>query len=585
MKRQRVDNVGNQTAFRSFTITNGNGLPHSTVPGFSFDQLMSYVDPHPEVTPNAWRKALDRPSQMAFYYQLDLRCETPSIVKAVRVRPEKIENGQKSRLIPTVFIRQQKLAASYVQTVLGKSHLGQIEDLIRLLEHVGAIVPDSEETEEENGENWAPINQSIDQAAESSSEGINQSIELAAESSSEGTENGIGVSNLFRQVLHTDSNDTDEDVAALGVPNGLTTNGSQAGTFNSRGSERERETTPDHSQNGDGSDGDANGMGHGDRDKRSDSDADGEDGSVASTAATKTTKRKRGKNAKVVKPVFFSSPESSQSRTKQHEALVTAPEEQSVHRIRTLPVSQRPEPEGDAEYLPDDASSSCAGSDDHRSTRRSKRKRQQKPKGPRVSLDRASQDGSTRQRPEPPTAEALVSLRGRCSYLENTLDRLQFHLKNPAVVPPAYTSMFDVTSPWYFEEAGPDKVELHPGTNIYVDNGCLELVAHFVELGVNRYVWFLMQRVLGGEGGVRRLASIKEMEILSAEVDGKRSPKKFCERILGPAVFSALETHVRTVISTTRGGDPSNMPPSLAGELGFKLDDWMRKQRERWGKK
>ncbi|OWA53285.1 hypothetical protein BV898_17718 [Hypsibius exemplaris] len=165
MKRQRVSNAGNQAAFRISSTASAHPRTAAIPLGLSFDQLMSYVDPHPEVTPNAWRKALDRPSQLAFYYQLDLRCETPSIVKAVRVRPEKIENGQKSRLIPTVFIRQQKLAASYVQTVLGKNHLGQIEDLIRLLEHVGAVVPDSEETEEENGGKWPTLNQSIDEAA------------------------------------------------------------------------------------------------------------------------------------------------------------------------------------------------------------------------------------------------------------------------------------------------------------------------------------------------------------------------------------------------------------------------------------
>ncbi|OWA53286.1 hypothetical protein BV898_17719 [Hypsibius exemplaris] len=115
MKCQRVSNAGNQATFLT------------SIPSGSHSQRLA--------------QALDRPSQLAFYYQLDLRCETPSIVKA------------------------QKLAASYVQTVLGKSHLEQIEDLIRLLEHVGAAVPDSEETEEENGENWSTLNQSTDLAA------------------------------------------------------------------------------------------------------------------------------------------------------------------------------------------------------------------------------------------------------------------------------------------------------------------------------------------------------------------------------------------------------------------------------------
>jgi len=120
-------------------------------------------------------------------------------------------------------------------------------------------------------------------------------------------------------------------------------------------------------------------------------------------------------------------------------------------------------------------------------------------------------------------------------------DRVHLRLKNPTRVDTSVTGLFDDTSKWHFEKAGPGMQQLRPGFSVYIDDECSDLDGRLAGLGLNKYIWYFLQRLLGGEAGVRRLASIKEMEMHAEEQDEIKQPNKFCERILGKELFSAVE--------------------------------------------
>ncbi|OWA50913.1 hypothetical protein BV898_15414 [Hypsibius exemplaris] len=146
MKRQKIhDRSRHQTApsagkFRAFTR---EGRQNTTM-----EDLMDKLEPRPlDLTPQPWRMAVDRAAEVVYCYQLDVRAEMPTIRRAIRVREE--QTGQKWSLVPSVFVQQRKLDASYVQTVLGRNSVMGVADLTRLMEHMtvgaGDFVDDAAE--------------------------------------------------------------------------------------------------------------------------------------------------------------------------------------------------------------------------------------------------------------------------------------------------------------------------------------------------------------------------------------------------------------------------------------------------------
>ena len=100
-----------------------------------FEDLANLIEPLPET--QLWRKAIDRCTRQALYYQLDLRSPIPRIKRAVRIScNNKSSDGGVATLIPTVFIGERVLGLRCVESAIGKREIATWYDLAALLDEV-----------------------------------------------------------------------------------------------------------------------------------------------------------------------------------------------------------------------------------------------------------------------------------------------------------------------------------------------------------------------------------------------------------------------------------------------------------------
>ncbi|OQV24161.1 hypothetical protein BV898_02111 [Hypsibius exemplaris] len=140
----------------------------------------------------------------------------------------------------------------------------------------------------------------------------------------------------------------------------------------------------------------------------------------------------------------------------------------------------------------------------------------------------------------------------------------------PYLVADYHVRFLDQTAPWFFMEDGPKKVQLLSGLPIYADDRLSDLDARYQEgkMSTPKYVWFVMQRLIGGEEGLRRLASLKEKEQHEIELTSMGKGSKFAERTLGAQVFLAVERHVDAVIKSSQRGGVHLVPVAYGNSEG-----------------
>ncbi|XP_055334164.1 uncharacterized protein LOC129585487 [Paramacrobiotus metropolitanus] len=112
----------------------------------SYRELVKVVGVDPESNPLYWRKAIDHSAETVVFFQVDLRGTVPKMCKSVRICQE--EENHQMRLVPSVYIGESLLSATYVQTIIGKRFLTDEDDLMKLLEHAGILHEDAEFFEE-----------------------------------------------------------------------------------------------------------------------------------------------------------------------------------------------------------------------------------------------------------------------------------------------------------------------------------------------------------------------------------------------------------------------------------------------------
>ncbi|XP_055334155.1 uncharacterized protein LOC129585481 isoform X2 [Paramacrobiotus metropolitanus] len=146
MKRQRIGTSAIPIVARPRPVlrpsTRLNQI-HIVAPEFmSYKELVKVVGVDCEASPSSWRKAIDHSAETVVFFQVDLRGSTPRMCKSVRICQEE------EKLVPSVYIGESLLSATYVKTIIGKRFLTDEDDLMKLLEHAGILQEDGEFFEE-----------------------------------------------------------------------------------------------------------------------------------------------------------------------------------------------------------------------------------------------------------------------------------------------------------------------------------------------------------------------------------------------------------------------------------------------------
>ncbi|XP_055346981.1 uncharacterized protein LOC129594351 isoform X4 [Paramacrobiotus metropolitanus] len=122
-------------------------LRNTAVPGVSYKKLVESIGIDSSVPPTSWRKAIDHSAEIILFYQLDLRGGFPKLSKSIRIRAEDcVCNGQSgSLLIPTVYVDENPVSSSFVETIIGRQYLADGDDLMKLLDHAGVFQDGTDE--------------------------------------------------------------------------------------------------------------------------------------------------------------------------------------------------------------------------------------------------------------------------------------------------------------------------------------------------------------------------------------------------------------------------------------------------------
>ncbi|XP_055334149.1 uncharacterized protein LOC129585477 isoform X6 [Paramacrobiotus metropolitanus] len=146
MKRQRIGISAIPVVARARPVlrssTKLNRMQVTASECMSYKELVKVVGVDCEASPSSWRKAIDHSAETVVFFQVDLRGVLPRMCKSVRICQEE------EKLVPSVYIGESLLSATYVKTIIGKRFLTDEDDLMKLLEHAGILHEDGEFFEE-----------------------------------------------------------------------------------------------------------------------------------------------------------------------------------------------------------------------------------------------------------------------------------------------------------------------------------------------------------------------------------------------------------------------------------------------------
>ncbi|XP_055334145.1 uncharacterized protein LOC129585477 isoform X2 [Paramacrobiotus metropolitanus] len=516
MKRQRIGISAIPVVARARPVlrssTKLNRMQVTASECMSYKELVKVVGVDCEASPSSWRKAIDHSAETVVFFQVDLRGVLPRMCKSVRICQEE------EKLVPSVYIGESLLSATYVKTIIGKRFLTDEDDLMKLLEHAGILHEDGEFFEEnaedgdgghgaeEGGENdpfepepkrarVAEKEQVVVESALSSGRRITRSSATALISqitaepslSASGGRQPVDLSPLL----------------LLDKPNSMLPSSSR------------------------------------------------------------------------VRQVSLPVDDSLMAADFDDEDLPAADDVDNFPLVCGMQGSSKMEESGEemTDVLPD------AGSN----------------RGGAEMEETSGLDPVHVQNADTADVDNIRKALGNASLMElyGTKYAYLFRItvakkkdvlkKTPSFVPLNCVALFDRTAPWYFQIPDPStKRRLHDDYAVYVDLDHKRLLDNYLyaDLTLTKYIWYLMLRMIGGEAGLRRLASLFELQREATKIAKNKQCYGGQEKILGTEFFKAIQSHLAVIMRHPARTGVHKMPASLPTSLTEKMNLWVKKLKQ-----